>query len=632
MLRVSKVGERLGRFELLSEIGRGSHGVVFEALDTLLKEKVAIKTLHSSDATLRERFKRELILTRRVAHPGVCRLHDLHEQDDLFFISMQLVEGRSLLRVLKDETPPLLRVLGLLRSICVALQAAHDQGVVHRDLKPANIMVDAKDSVVILDFGIATAAGVNQLTRPGQAVGSVPFIAPEVWDGETASAKSDQYAVGVIGFLAATRTLPFRGVNAIEVVDAVRGTAPTLRDRKPDIDAGFETVILKAMARTPAARFDNVKMLDEALESLQTGRWSPDATPPTVMSSPAPATLGGELHLSSLLEAELAGPRVGPKADEGPVTIDTGVVALPASLTSEVPIPRTRTTAEGPWQAGGSEAVGSPPLLSSSAAPAPALALGDEALLRPPKAKDVEKTLLIRLPRSLADAAVRNEPVRASSALQGRGLRSLLAAGVVVVCLGVAYWPAQKGAMVDPAVFVADAFERVAPVLDAGAPPAAADVGVAVGVVDPSTPLDPPNPQTPDPIEANEPRLRPAVIVTGALKALRADALRQGFRTGDIREFDQAMSAGQRAAKNSDQARFDAAVGSARVALSSATIDKQFVSQKLGRYNVAYAAAPFTTQEKMRPVNLDVMDRFARGDWVGANSVMNGGFALLQKQ
>ena len=92
------------------------------------------------------------------------------------------------------------------------------------------------------------------------------------------------------------------------------------------------------------------------------------------------------------------------------------------------------------------------------------------------------------------------------------------------------------------------------------------------------------------------------------------------------------MSAGQRAAKNSDQARFDAAVGSARVALSSATIDKQFVSQKLGRYNVAYAAAPFTTQEKMRPVNLDVMDRFARGDWVGANSVMNGGFALLQKQ
>jgi serine/threonine-protein kinase len=178
-----KVGDRLGRFELLRELGRGSHGVVFEATDVLLGERVAIKALQpwlAGDVTLRERFKRELVLTRRVSHPGVARLHDLHEENGILFISMQYVEGKSLSQILRAGLPSEERVIHILRGVCGALAAAHAEGVIHRDLKPANIMVTDVDKVIVLDFGIATATGVGQLTRPGEAMGSVPYVPPKI--------------------------------------------------------------------------------------------------------------------------------------------------------------------------------------------------------------------------------------------------------------------------------------------------------------------------------------------------------------------------------------------------------------------------------------------------------------------
>jgi serine/threonine protein kinase len=132
---VLKIGDRLGRFELKTELGRGSHGVVFEAIDVLLNERVAIKCLHpwlSGDVTLRERFKRELVLTRRVSHPGVCRLHDLHEEDEVLFISMQHIDGKSLSQILRAALPTPDRVIQILRGVCSALSAAHARHAVER--------------------------------------------------------------------------------------------------------------------------------------------------------------------------------------------------------------------------------------------------------------------------------------------------------------------------------------------------------------------------------------------------------------------------------------------------------------------------------------------------------------------
>ncbi len=266
-----KVGDRLGRFELQRELGRGSHGVVFEATDVLLGERVAIKALQpwlAGDVTLRERFKRELVLTRRVSHPGVARLHDLHEENGILFISMQYVEGKSLSQILRAGLPSEERVIHILRGVCGALAAAHAEGVIHRDLKPANIMVTDQDKVIVLDFGIATATGVGQLTRPGEAMGSVPYVPPEVWEGGAATAMGDQYALGVTGFVCMTRELPYSGKTPLEVLDAIRSTSATIRARVADVDPELEAVILKAMARKVEDRHPTVADFDEALRLL----------------------------------------------------------------------------------------------------------------------------------------------------------------------------------------------------------------------------------------------------------------------------------------------------------------------------------------------------------------------------
>ena len=179
-------GQHLGRFKLDREIGQGSHGVVWLATDTALSTPVAIKILHpwlTEDIPVRDRFKRELLLARRIAHPGICRLFDLHEEaGGACFITMDYVEGETLLEILKrtGRLPPQ-RATKIMRGVCSALAAAHQAGVIHRDLKPANLIIKAGDEPMILDFGTATAQDVSRVTRPGTAVGSMRFIAPEIF-------------------------------------------------------------------------------------------------------------------------------------------------------------------------------------------------------------------------------------------------------------------------------------------------------------------------------------------------------------------------------------------------------------------------------------------------------------------
>ena len=327
---VLKAGDRLGRFELRAELGRGSHGAVFEAVDVLLGEKVAVKALQpwlAGDPTLRERFKRELVLTRRVSHPGVARLHDLHEEDGVLFISMQFIEGRSLSQAIRAGIGSEDRVIRVLRGVCSALAAAHAEGVIHRDLKPANIMLadagDRGERVVVLDFGIATATGVGQLTRPGEAMGSVPYVPPEVWAGQSATPKGDQYSLAITAFVCLTKELPYTGRTPLEVLDAIKAKSPTIRERNADVDLELEAVILKAMAKDPEQRFANVADFELALRRVAERRASggpppttpeaaralvsPQVAPPPVDLAPR-ATTGPDLVLTSSLEAELAGP------------------------------------------------------------------------------------------------------------------------------------------------------------------------------------------------------------------------------------------------------------------------------------------------------------------------------------
>lgn len=287
-----KVGDRLGRFRLDREIGQGSHGVVFAATDTALDAQVAVKILHpwlTQDTAVRDRFKRELLLARRIAHPGVCRLFDLHEEGEAFFITMEYVEGQTLLSILKNEgrLQPL-RAVRILRGVCQALAAAHQAGVIHRDLKPANIIVRAGEAPMILDFGTATAGDVSRVTRPGTAVGSMRFIAPEVFTGVSPSIATDVYSLGVVSYVVLAGKLPYNAAaGAIEMLELIRTQPPMRLDAaQPDIPKSLADVVGKSMEKSPEARFKSAKELDEALAIVE-AEMSGSAAPGSSAASPA---------------------------------------------------------------------------------------------------------------------------------------------------------------------------------------------------------------------------------------------------------------------------------------------------------------------------------------------------------
>lgn len=266
-----ETGTQLGRFVVEKQLGKGAAGVVYLATDTRLNQKVALKLLHpwlAEDPEVLERFKREIVLTRRIAHPGVCRLHDLHEEDGQTFITMEYVEGQTLAALIHKEgrlSP--LRTLEILRGLASPLDAAHAAGVVHRDLKPGNVLVKPDGSLCVLDFGMATAGDVTKITRAGRTVGSLRFIAPEVWEGNGATAASDRYAVGVIIYACLAGRLPFEAATPAEAFQAQKEQLTSLSQHNELVTPAVNNVVKKMMARKPGDRYQDVTAMLYAFEA-----------------------------------------------------------------------------------------------------------------------------------------------------------------------------------------------------------------------------------------------------------------------------------------------------------------------------------------------------------------------------
>ena len=281
------VGHRLGRYRLDSVVGHGASSTVYRATDTALELPVVIKVL-AADAGEHSvaRFRNEILFSRRVHHPGFCRIYELHEEDTvdgpLRYLTMELVAGRTLGDVMNEGQVPPLRALQIARSLCDVMNAAHQQGVVHGDLKPGNIMVrdvvagagkthsgkDGKDELVVLDFGAAVAEGVAE---SGVRVGSLRYMAPELFEGQRPSPQSDVWAIGVITYGCLTGRFPFDGGSERAVAEAtrklpIRPSAAISAVGAP-WPAAVDDVVSRALMRDRDERWSDCRVFGRALDN-----------------------------------------------------------------------------------------------------------------------------------------------------------------------------------------------------------------------------------------------------------------------------------------------------------------------------------------------------------------------------
>ncbi|MGO8828931.1 MAG: serine/threonine-protein kinase [Steroidobacteraceae bacterium] len=270
--------QRLGRYQLEREIGRGAMGVVYLGRDTAINRLVAIKAIplasEFSDSELAEartRFFREAETAGRLNHPNIVTIYDVGEERGLAYIAMEYLKGRHLSEYATSSTLMEPRkVLDLMARTAQALGFAHKQQVVHRDIKPANIMYDPSTDVLkITDFGIARLTGAGS-TRTGIVLGTPSFMSPEQLEGRTVTGHSDLFSLGVSLFQLLTGQLPFVADSMTALMQQIaEAPHPPLRAFRPDLPACVENVIDRALAKNPDARFDSGAQMAAALEDCR---------------------------------------------------------------------------------------------------------------------------------------------------------------------------------------------------------------------------------------------------------------------------------------------------------------------------------------------------------------------------
>jgi serine/threonine-protein kinase len=270
--------QRLGRYQLEREIGRGAMGIVYLGRDTAINRLVAIKAIplasEFSDAELveaRSRFFREAETAGRLNHPNIVTIYDVGEERGLAYIAMEYLKGRHLSDYAKsDRLLEPRKVLDVIGRTADALGFAHKQQVVHRDIKPANLMYDpSTDTLKITDFGIARLSGAGS-TRTGIVLGTPSFMSPEQLEGRTVTGHSDLFSLGVSLFQLLTGQLPFTADSMTGLMQQIaEAPHPPLRAFRPDLPACVESVIDRALAKNPDARYDSGAHMAAALEDCR---------------------------------------------------------------------------------------------------------------------------------------------------------------------------------------------------------------------------------------------------------------------------------------------------------------------------------------------------------------------------
>lgn len=329
------------RYRILHRLGEGGMGIVYQAWDEELGIPVALKlirpeTLADPEAArqMERRFKRELVLARQVTHKHVVRIHDLGEFGGVKYFTMPFIEGHNLATVVAREGKlPVARALRIARQVAAGLAAAHELGIVHRDLKPENVMLDADDSAVIMDFGLARTSDGHHLTMTGGVVGTLPYMAPEQARGEPVDQRADIYAWGLMLYdmLAGRRRSGKHRDPMSEMFARMQQAPVALRTLEAHVPDALEAIIARCVEPDPAHRFATINELIKALDGLDAEGFPISvATTPAVPAAPTRSRRGLWLGagVAVLLAAIVAGwwafalrPDAGIVADREPVSV-----------------------------------------------------------------------------------------------------------------------------------------------------------------------------------------------------------------------------------------------------------------------------------------------------------------------
>ena len=265
-----------GRYRIQRRLGKGGMARVYLAEDESLDRQVAIKILaarHSDDPHFVERFQREARAAARLNHPNLVQIYDQAQVDGTSYIVMEYVEGETLKDLIRRDAPLDPRqAIGIALQVLAALRVAHQAGIVHRDIKPQNILVQPDGRVKVADFGIARAEGGSDMTEAGSIVGTAQYLAPEQAQGLPLGPPADLYSMGVVLYEMLTGRVPFEGDSAVTIaMKHVQEPPEQLTDRNPLVPPSLEAVVMRALAKNPAQRYQTAEEMGVDLDRVRQG-------------------------------------------------------------------------------------------------------------------------------------------------------------------------------------------------------------------------------------------------------------------------------------------------------------------------------------------------------------------------
>ncbi|WP_173916527.1 Stk1 family PASTA domain-containing Ser/Thr kinase [Halobacillus sp. Marseille-Q1614] len=260
------------RYKVKEAVGGGGMANVYLAYDLILKREVAIKVLrleYGNDEEFIARFHREAQSATSLAHSNIVNIYDVGEEEDLYYMVMEYVDGMTLKQYIQQNSPiDPAEAIDIMKQVTSAITHAHDNDIVHRDIKPQNILIDHYGHVKVTDFGIAMALSATALTQTNSVLGSVHYLSPEQARGGTATKKSDIYSLGIVFFELLTGRLPFSGQSPVSIaLKHLQHDTPSLKRWIPDLPQSVENVVFKSTAKDPFHRYDSVMEMEQDLET-----------------------------------------------------------------------------------------------------------------------------------------------------------------------------------------------------------------------------------------------------------------------------------------------------------------------------------------------------------------------------